>query len=345
MCECVRVYFPFVHSSIDFLSFFFSFQIDFLTGENESRQNNGDPGSKNCICNDNQCICCVDFNISFIDLGGPGELSFQCANMFPFILYSIALSALFSFFVLIGCVRLKYLSPEEGIAINVSYGESLLHNEIVKGPDPPPSCLNIFAKLAQMCARFHGLLPTDDGMRGCIDLEPMLLGETQLQLPIGCFRMGPGGMEVIQSSAEVIKEQQPISNETSGAEEGPDSLGGLSAADLLAVVNESAETGIEFLSNWLGIESNATEDASSTDNDQSQQQQQLQSPPDNQYQQSDASENNGGGHVVFGSWRMPMPDSQSHFFDCKFLIYSSRGAHMNLQTDLQFAIRKAKHKF
>lgn len=51
------------------------FSIDFLTGENESRQNNGDSGSKNCICNDNQCICCLDFNISFIDLGGPGESS------------------------------------------------------------------------------------------------------------------------------------------------------------------------------------------------------------------------------------------------------------------------------
>lgn len=64
--------------SFAYISFFF-FSKDFLTGENESRQNNGDSGSKNCICNDNQCICCLDFNISFIDLGGPGELG--CARL------------------------------------------------------------------------------------------------------------------------------------------------------------------------------------------------------------------------------------------------------------------------
>lgn len=70
-CCCVC---DFVHFSF-FVRFLFAFfSLDFLTGENESRQNNGDSGSKNCICNDNQCICCLDFNISFIDLGGPGEL-------------------------------------------------------------------------------------------------------------------------------------------------------------------------------------------------------------------------------------------------------------------------------
>lgn len=206
-----------------------------------------------------------------------------------------------SFFVSPGCVRLKYLSPEEGIAINVSYGESLLHNEIVKGPDPAPSCLNIFAKLAQMCARFHGLMPTDDGMRGCIKLEPMLLGEAQLEMPIGCFRMGPRGMEVIQSPAEVIEEQQPEadktdSNGTSSESEGPDSLAGYSAEDILAVVNESAEQGIALLSNWLGLAPNATDEASSDSSDEGSTQQQQ---PNSQ--QSNAIPSANGGHVVFGS--------------------------------------------
>ncbi len=108
-----------------------------------------------------------------------------------------------------GCVRMNYISAEEGIAINVSYGASLLHSQTVKGPDPAPTCLNIFTQLAQMCARFSELLPTDDGLRGCINLEPMLLGETQLELPVGCFKMGPNGMEVIESSVQVINEQQP----------------------------------------------------------------------------------------------------------------------------------------
>lgn len=47
------------------------YSIDFISGSGESRQN--DAGSKNCICKDLSCICCLDFNISFIDLGGPGE--------------------------------------------------------------------------------------------------------------------------------------------------------------------------------------------------------------------------------------------------------------------------------
>lgn len=218
--------------------------------------------------------------------------------------YGIDLNSPFSF--RLGCVRLKYLSPEEGIAINVSYGESLLHNEIVKGPDPAPSCLNIFAKLAQMCARFHGLLPTDDGMRGCINLEPMLLGEPQLDLPIGCFRMGPNGMEVIQSPAEVIEEQQPDSdktdaNATSGEAEGPDTLVGLSAEDILAAVNESAEQGIALLTNWLGLAPNAT-DTASTDSNQSSEEGSAQLQASNNHQlQSNAIQPPNSGHVSFGS--------------------------------------------
>lgn len=101
---------------------------------------------RNCLCNGPSCICCVDFNLTFVDLGGPG------------------------------CVRMNYMSPDEGIAINVSYGDSLLHSQTVRGPDPAPACLNIFTSIAQMCARFSHLLPTDDGLRGCVMLEPKLLG-------------------------------------------------------------------------------------------------------------------------------------------------------------------------
>lgn len=71
---------------------------------------------------------------------------------------------------------MNYISADEGIAINVSYGDSLLHSQTVRGPDPAPTCLNVFSSIAQMCARFRELLPTDDGLRGCVDIEPMLLG-------------------------------------------------------------------------------------------------------------------------------------------------------------------------
>lgn len=178
-----------------------------------------------------------------------------------------------------GCVRLKYLSAEEGIALNVSYGDSVLHSQRVKGPDPAPTCLSMFARLAQMCARFKELLPTDDGMRGCLQLEPMLLGEVQIELPLGCFRMGPKGVELIKSSEDEIKEQQPVesaestpltADEKKENDEEPAQpaviapavsnttsplslLDNLSTADILAAVSESTDEGIAMISKWLGL--------------------------------------------------------------------------------------------
>ncbi|EAT34197.1 AAEL013537-PA [Aedes aegypti] len=174
-----------------------------------------------------------------------------------------------------GCVRLKYLSAEEGIALNVSYGDSVLHSQRVKGPDPAPTCLSMFARLAQMCARFKELLPTDDGMRGCLQLEPMLLGEVQIELPLGCFRMGPKGVELIKSSEDEIQEQQPVESAESTpltADEKKEDdepakpiapaanvtsplslLDNLSTADILAAVSESTDEGIAMISNWLGL--------------------------------------------------------------------------------------------
>lgn len=200
-----------------------------------------------------------------------------------------------------GCVRLKYLSPEEGIAINVSYGESLLHNEIVKGPDPAPSCLNIFAQLAQMCARFYELLPTDDGLRGCVNLEPMLLGQAQLELPVGCFRMGPNGMQVIESAGDVIKEQEPteesdkntLSSTEASTAEGPETIAGLSAADILAAVNDSAEEGISLLTSWLGINQSNQTSVEKIETSTNGEELNYQTTPNTNLEQP-------GGHVVFG---------------------------------------------
>ncbi|XP_040168525.1 uncharacterized protein LOC120903278 [Anopheles arabiensis] len=217
--------------------------LDYLTlaTEEEAEAKEEEVGPSNCLCNGPSCICCIDFNMTLIDLGGPG------------------------------CVRLKYLSADEGIALNVSYGDSVLHSQRVKGPDPPPTCLNVFSSLAQMCARFSELLPTDEGLRGCLQLEPMLLGDVQIELPLGCFRMGPKGMEVIKSAEEQIKEQIPSESEepTTPAvpvvEEKPAAsnststlslLDNLSTADILAAVSESTDEGIAMISNWLGLSVN-----------------------------------------------------------------------------------------
>ncbi|XP_035916020.1 uncharacterized protein LOC118513846 [Anopheles stephensi] len=222
--------------------------LDYLTlATDEAEAKEEEVGPSNCLCNGPSCICCIDFNMTLIDLGGPG------------------------------CVRLKYLSADEGIALNVSYGDSVLHSQRVKGPDPPPTCLNVFSSLAQMCARFSELLPTDEGLRGCLQLEPMLLGDVQIELPLGCFRMGPKGMEVIKSAEEQIKEQIPTESEESTpapvatVEEKPAAavaaaagnststlslLDSLSTADILAAVSESTDEGIAMISNWLGLSVN-----------------------------------------------------------------------------------------
>ncbi|XP_029714951.2 uncharacterized protein LOC109424312 isoform X2 [Aedes albopictus] len=195
-----------------------------------------------------------------------------------------------------GCVRLKYFSAEEGIALNVSYGDSVLHSQRVKGPDPAPTCLSMFARLAQMCARFKELLPTDDGMRGCLQLEPMLLGEVQIELPLGCFRMGPKGVELIKSSEDEIKEQQPVesaestpltADEKKEDDEEPAKqaavappaaanitsplslLDNLSTADILAAVSESTDEGIAMISKWLGLGINTKPEGGESDSSSS----------------------------------------------------------------------------
>ncbi|XP_053691733.1 uncharacterized protein LOC128740226 [Sabethes cyaneus] len=226
---------------------------DYLSLATDVEAKEEEIGPSNCLCNGPSCICCIEFNMSYIDLGGPG------------------------------CVRLKYLSVEEGIALNVSYGDSVLHSQRVKGPDPAPTCLNMFARLAQMCARFSELLPTDDGLRGCLQLEPMLLGEVQIELPLGCFRMGPKGVELIKSSEEEIKEQhpqesipdttpQPPTGEKKAEDEEPKPVAAptlnitsplsildtLSTADILAAVSESTDEGIAMISSWFGLDVNKT---------------------------------------------------------------------------------------
>lgn len=32
-------------------------------------------GQRSCLCDGPSCICCIDFNLTFIDLGGPGKIN------------------------------------------------------------------------------------------------------------------------------------------------------------------------------------------------------------------------------------------------------------------------------
>lgn len=90
---------------------------------------------------------------------------------------------------------MKYISQDEGIAVNVSYGKSLLHSQQVKGPNPEPICMSLLDNVAQVCAHFSNLQPVVDGLKGCLQLKPKLFGELQTQFNIGCFTIGPDGMK------------------------------------------------------------------------------------------------------------------------------------------------------
>lgn len=193
------------------------------SSEVQTRQDN--EGISTCDCAGPACQCCVDFNLTYIDLGGPG------------------------------CVQMEYISQEEGIKLNVSYGDSLLHSQHVKGPKPNATCMALLTNIADICARFSDLLPHNDGLRGCLLLEPKLLGAVTTTFRIGCFTMGPKGMILEQHNTTAI--ENTVSNATDATENQNESE--IINGNLLAVVNETAEQGLAFLGNLLGLAFSETE--------------------------------------------------------------------------------------
>ncbi|GFG28537.1 hypothetical protein Cfor_08895 [Coptotermes formosanus] len=209
----------------DFITDVFTWDGLFDVPDEPYQQRNNEPHNlvdKSCSCEGPSCNCCLDFNLTYIDLGGPG------------------------------CVHMKYLSPADGIAVNVSYGNRLLHTEVVRGANPEPSCIDILSDLAQLCSRFSDFAPTSDGLRWCLQLEPTLLGDVQAQYQVGCFRMGPEGMAVdppTTNTAAQTSNTDPSPTSTPSVE----NLEEINEEALIAAVNESAEEGIAFFSNLLGI--------------------------------------------------------------------------------------------
>lgn len=196
----------------------------------ENRQD--DDNIRTCECMGPTCMCCVDFNLTYIDLGGPG------------------------------CVQMKYVSQEEGLKLNVSYGESLLHSQQVKGPNPEATCMALLINIAEICARFSNLLPHDDGLRGCLLLEPKLLGAVTATFKIGCFTMGPKGMVMEKGNSTVVSDETE-SNVTESSNDQNESSE-TNNGDLLAVVNETAQQGLAFLGNLLGLAFSEPENESQT---------------------------------------------------------------------------------
>lgn len=100
----------------------------------------------------------------------------------------------------VGCVEMKYISQDEGIAVNVSYGDSTLHSEKVKGPDPKPTCMPLLENVAEVCAQFLNMTSTESGIDSCLRLDAKLLGQLQTDFHLGCFSMGPGGTTFVASN-------------------------------------------------------------------------------------------------------------------------------------------------
>ncbi|KAJ0182665.1 hypothetical protein K1T71_002034 [Dendrolimus kikuchii] len=210
--------------------------LDFLDFDNGTKliqvpELRSDQPNRNCLCKGPACVCCANFNITFVDLGGPG------------------------------CVHMKYLSPEEGFSVKVSYGKSLIHSSKIQGANPAPICLEVFGKFAQVCAKFSDLAPTADGLRGCIELEPKLLGDGQIDFPLGCFKSTNGGMEMEDPPAET--ETTTEEDETENDTEDPN---GFDADSFLLSVYQTAEQGVAFLSSLLDIPNklNGTKTVTST---------------------------------------------------------------------------------
>jgi hypothetical protein len=123
------------------------------------------------------------------------------------------------------------------------------------GPNPPPTCINLLTDLAQVCARFSELNPTADGVRGCLHLEPRILGDSQAEYELGCFRVGPQGMTFDPPAnntrpANVVP--VPPGENSSGPEE--EQSEGPTEEEVIAAVNETAEQGLAFLSSLLGFD-------------------------------------------------------------------------------------------
>ncbi|CAH0724693.1 unnamed protein product, partial [Brenthis ino] len=191
--------------------------IDALIKPVEVPESHDDQPNRNCLCKGPACVCCVDFNVTFLNLGGPG------------------------------CVHMKYISPEEGFSVKVSYDKSLLHSSKIKGSNPAPVCLGLFGKHAEVCAKFNDLAPTSDGLRGCLEVQLRLLGDSQLEFPIGCFRSSAGGMEMEDPPAEPEAEEETTEESTT------EDSSAFDAEAFLLNIYQTAEQGVAFLGSLLDL--------------------------------------------------------------------------------------------
>ncbi|XP_066598360.1 uncharacterized protein [Prorops nasuta] len=186
----------------------------------ESEGRSTSPQSQ-CQCQNLSCFCCIDLNLTTtIELDGPACLHVQ--------------------------------QKEQNVSLNFRYKSSLRHQATIKIVDAAnkPTCMNLLADLAQMCAKFISMKQVDNGFDGCLVLEPVLLSSPQETYHMGCFNFNGGRVSEIEASA--------IPETTEGAEaaDEEEEEDGLNTEDLIAAVSAGAEQGIALFSEWLGLSLN-----------------------------------------------------------------------------------------
>ncbi|XP_026731479.1 uncharacterized protein LOC113496453 [Trichoplusia ni] len=115
------------------------------------------------------------------------------------------------------CVHLRYLSKEEGLFVQISHGKKIDYAK-VQASNPEPLCL-VMGVLFQMCASFTHMAPTNDGVRGCVNLEPGTIFLSQRKVPLGCFRAREEGMEMMEPPKDAVPEEEEEDNTEENTEE------------------------------------------------------------------------------------------------------------------------------
>lgn len=205
---------------------------DFLSlGEDDDAPAEKRDRESDCLCQNSgpdgsNCICCLEFNYTEILDIGPA------------------------------CVRVKYLSQTEGVAMNLTLGKTLARSAIVKVEKPEePVCLSMLGGLAKMCAKFTGLAPSaNGGLIGCLKMQPKLFGEVPIDFDFPCFDLNAQEIRVIETPKKADDEnKEEVDGESLTEASSEETIGGFAVGDILKVVSKTADQGIKIISQLFGI--------------------------------------------------------------------------------------------
>lgn len=180
-----------------------------------------------CLCqksgsDGSNCICCLDFSVSeTFDLGP-------------------------------SCVRMKYLSQDEGVSVNITLGKTLSKHSIVKvEKSEEPVCISMLAGLAKMCTKFTGLARSNNGgLVGCLNMEPTLLGEVPVKFDFPCFDLNKDEIRMIEAPKKPVEE----ANKEEEDDESDETIAGFKVSDIINIVSKTTDQGIKYINDFLGVE-------------------------------------------------------------------------------------------